>query len=174
MSDAAARWATFLGKVRTRLAEILEEANAGLDELISLEVIDPGPVAAAQNEVKARLFALREKIGPAWAKLEAELPGELEDQGLSRAESRGRALETEIMNAIEVFETQTQTKYRARLSELAHAELEERELSCSKCAAPLPEPAVQHRVENVTCTHCHAINTVRPGLAMAMLGPPKR
>lgn len=166
MSDAAARWATFLGKVRTRLGEILEEANAGLDELISIEVIDPGPVAAAQNEVKARLFALREKIGPAWAKLEAELPGELENQG--------RALETEIMNALEVFETQTQTKYRARLSELAHAELKERKLSCSKCAAPLPEPAVKHRVENVTCTHCHAINTVRPGLAMAMLGPPKR
>jgi hypothetical protein len=166
VSDAAQRWSAFLGKVRTRLAEILEEANAGLEDIIATEVIDPGPLSAAQNEVKARLFGLREKIGPAWTKLEAELPSELEDQG--------RALESEIMQAIDVLEAQTQKKYRARLTELAHAELAERKLTCSKCGAPLPEPPVKHRVENVTCTHCQAINTVRPGLAMAMLGPPKR
>ncbi|MDP1824363.1 MAG: hypothetical protein Q8L48_14000 [Archangium sp.] len=168
-SGVEARWSTFLGKVRARLGEILEEADAGLTDIIATEVIDPGPMSAAQNEVKARLFALREKIGPAWAKLEPEFgehAGNLEDQG--------RALETEIMNAIEAFEAQTMKKYRARLTELAHEELKERRLACSKCAAPLPEPAVKHRVENVTCTHCHAINTVRPGLAMAMLGPPKK
>lgn len=163
------RWSTFLGKVRARLGEILEEADAGLTDLIATEVIDPGPMSAAQNEVKARLFALREKIGPAWTKLEPEL-----GDGAGDLEAQGRALETEIMQAIEVFEAQTQQKYRARLTELAHEELMERKLACSKCAAPLPEPAVKHRVENVTCTHCHALNTVRPGLAMAMLGPPKK
>jgi len=160
------RWATFLGKARARLGEILEEANAGLEEIIATEVIDPGPVSAATNEVKGRLFGLRDKIDPARQKLEAELGAEDEEQG--------RALETEILRAVEVFEAQTQQKYRARLTELAMAELKERKLTCSKCGAPLPEPAVQHRVENVTCTHCHAVNTVRPGLAMAMLGPPKR
>lgn len=163
---SAARWTAFLAKVRVRLGEILEEATAGLEDIIATEVIDPGPVSAAQNEVKGRLFALREKISPAWTRLEAELPGELEEQG--------RALEDEIMRAVEVFEAQTQKKYRARLSELAEAELKERKLTCSKCGAPLPEPAVKHRVENVTCAHCQAINTVRPGLAMAMLGPPSR
>ena len=160
------RWDTFIGKVRTRLAEVLEEANAGLDDLIATEVIDLGPVSAATNEVKGRLFGLRDKIDPARQKLEAEL--NLGD------EEKGRALETEILSAIEVFEAQTQTKYRARLTGLAHAELKQRKLVCSKCAAPLPEPAVPHRVENVTCAHCDAVNTVRPGLAMAMLGPPKR
>jgi ribosomal protein L40E len=166
VSEAEQRWSTFLGKVRTRLAEILEEADAGLDEIIATEVLDPGPSSAAQNEVKARLFALQEKIGPAWTKLESELPSELEDQG--------RELESEILQAAEDFEERTQKKYRARLWELAQAELKERKLVCSKCAAPLPEPAVKHRVENVTCTHCHAVNTVRPSLAMAMLGPPKK
>ena len=169
MSDAPQRWTIFLGKVRARLAEVLEEADAGLDEIIATEVIDPGPVAAAQNEVKGRLFALREKIGPAWAKLEPALGEHSAD-----LEHQGRQLETDILQAIEVFEAQTQQKYRGRLTELAHAELQERKLVCSRCAAPLAEPAVKHRVENVTCTHCHALNTVRPGLAMAMLGPPKR
>ena len=63
---------------------------------------------------------------------------------------------------------------RANSLNAIRAELQERKLVCSRCAAPLPEPTVKHRVENVTCTHCHALNTVRPGLAMAMLGPPKR
>lgn len=166
MSDAVQRWDTFLGKVRARLGEILEEADAGLDEIIATEVIDPGPMSAAQNEVKARLFALQDKIAPAWSKLESELPPELEE--------RGRELESEILQASDDFEERTTRKSRARLWELAQAELKERKLSCSKCGAPLPEPEVKHRVENVTCTHCQSINTVRPGLAMAMLGPPKK
>lgn len=162
------RWAAFLGKVRTRLKEILEEADAGLDDIIATEVIDPGPVSAATNEVKARLFGLEDKIDPAWKKLEAEssLDSDLEEQG--------RELSSEILQAAEDFEERTQKKYRARLWELAQAELKDRKLTCSKCGAPLPEPEVKHRVENVTCTHCQAINTVRPGLAMAMLGPPKK
>lgn len=164
--NAAQRWETFLGKVRARLSEVLEESDAGLDEIIATEVIDPGPMSAAQNEVKARLFALEDKIDPAWKKLEAELASELED--------KGRALSSEILQAAEDFEARTMKKYRARLFELAQAEVKERKLTCSKCGAPLPEPEVKHRVENVTCTHCQSINTVRPGLAMAMLGPPKK
>lgn len=160
MSAGAQRWVTFLDKVHARLGEILEEADAGLAELIAIEVIDPGPVSAAQNEVKARLFALRDKIGPAWAKLEHEVNPALEAQG--------RELEDQILEAAEQFEARTQVKYRARLGELSAAELKDRKLACSKCAAPLPEPSVNHRVENVTCFHCHAINTVRPGLATAM------
>jgi phage FluMu protein Com len=161
VSDAAQRWTTFLGKVRARLGEILAEADAGVTELVETEVIDPGPVAAAENEVKARLFALRDKISPAWKKLEDELDGPLEDLG--------RALESEILEAVEVFEQNTRKKVLARLEVLAAEEKKARKLSCTKCGAPLPEPAVQHRVENVTCPHCSALNTVRPGLATAMV-----
>ncbi len=165
MSDAVQRWETFLGKVRARLAEILEEAHAGLDELVATEVIDPGPVAAAENEVKARLFALREKVGPAWTKLEPEL-----EAHHGALEEKGRALQGEIMKAVEALEVRTRRSVRARLQVLAAEELATRALKCSKCGAALPEPAVKHRVENVTCPHCAAVNTVRPGLATAMLG----
>lgn len=163
MNEAAQRWDTFLGKVRARLQEILTEAHAGLDELIAIEVIDPGPVAAAENEVKARLFALRDKIDPAWRKLEGEL-----GDAHAHLEDHGRRLESDILQAIEAFELRTREKVRARLGELSAQELKQRKLACSKCGAPLPEPAVQHRVENVTCPHCAALNTVRPGMATAM------
>lgn len=170
--DAAARWKAFLDKVRARLHEVLAEADAGLDELIAIEVIDPGPVAAASNEVRARLFGLRDKISPAWAKLEAELGDAQRD-----LEDLGRALESEILEAADRFDDVVRTKQLARLEGLAKEELAARELKCTRCGARLPEPAVQHRTENVTCTHCQAVNTVRPGPATAMaaaLRPRKR
>lgn len=164
MNPAVQRWEQFLAKVHARLGEIVAEAHAGLDELVATEVIDPGPVAAAENEVKARLFNLREKIGPAWTKLEPEL-----GEGHAHLEAKGRALEDEILREVEVLERRTRASVIARLKELAAEERRSRKLQCSKCGAPLPEPAVQHRVENVSCTHCGALNTVRPGLATATL-----
>jgi hypothetical protein len=163
VSEAARRWDTFLGKVRARLGEIIAEAEAGLDELIETEVIDPGPVSAAENEVKARLFALREKISPAFKKLEGEL-----DEGERDLEDQGRALESEILEAIETLERRTRAQVLKRLEVLSVEEEKQRKLTCTKCGAPLPEPEVRHRVVNVTCAHCEALNTVRPGLATAM------
>lgn len=164
MTTAVERWTTFLAKVRARLHEILEEAHAGMDDIIATEVLDPGPISAAENEVKARLFNLREKISPAWAKLEAELGDEL-----AHLEAQGRQLESDILRAIEALERRTRAKVIERLEALAAEERATRTLKCAMCGGPLPEPAVQHRVENVTCTHCDAVNTVRPGLATAML-----
>jgi hypothetical protein len=163
MSDAPQRWRSFLDKVRARLKEVLAEADAGLDELIATEVIDPGPVAAATNEVKGRLFGLRDKIGPAWTKLEAEL-----GDAHAHLEDLGRTLEREILDAADAFDDVVRKKQLARLEVLAREELAARDLKCTRCGAQLPEPAVQHRTENVTCTHCQAVNTVRPGPAMAM------
>lgn len=164
--SAQARWTAFLDKVRARQQEILEEASAGFDEIVSVEVIDPGPITSAQNEVRARLHALTDKIDAAFTKLEAEL-GDHADA----AQDEGRALSDEILEAAERIEAESQAKWVARLRVLAAEERAARKLTCSRCAAPLPEPEIQHRVVNVTCTHCQAVNTVRPGAAMAMLGP---
>jgi hypothetical protein len=164
VSDAGQRWATFLGKVRARLGEILDEAHAGLDELVQTEVIDPGPVSSAEQEVKARLFALRDKIEPAFAKLAAELGDEAD-----AAEAQGRALGSEVLRAVEALEVRTRKQVLARLKVLADEERQTRRLQCTKCHGPLSEPAVQHRTDNVTCAHCGAVNTVRPGMATAML-----
>jgi hypothetical protein len=165
VSDAKARWDAFLGKVRARLAEILEEADAGFDEIVSVEVIDPGPITSAQNEVRARLHALTDKIDASFSKLEGEL-GDHADA----AQDEGRALSDEILEAAEAIEASSQKKWVKRLRELAAQERAARKLNCSRCGATLPEPEIQHRVVNVTCSHCEAVNTVRPGAAMAMLG----
>jgi len=65
-------------------------------------------------------------------------------------------------------------KAGATLAVLAAEERRTRRLSCTRCGAALPEPEVQHRTVNVDCTHCQAVNTVRPGPASAMVAALKR
>ena len=166
-ADAATRWRTFLDKVRVRLREILAEADAGFDELVATEVIDSGLVAAAGNEVRARLFALRDKIDPAWAKLESELEGQ------DALRDLGRALEDEIFREADALEVRVREKVVARLEVLAAGERRTRKLTCTRCGAALPEPEVQHRTVNVNCTHCQAVNTVRPSPASARVAAMK-
>lgn len=165
------RWTTFLGKVEARLAEVEAEAREGLDELVATEVLDPAPLANALTEVEARLRALSKKVESAWddtiapeADSHEDGPGRARVAQLRKA---GEALRERIEALGKALEADARTKQAARLKALAEAELAARKLVCAKCGAPLPEPSVLHRVENVTCTHCKAVNTVRPGMAMA-------
>lgn len=165
------RWTTFLGKVEARLAEVEAEAKAGLAELIATEVLDPAPLANALTEVQARLRALAKKVDTAWDDTIAP-ECEAHDDGPGRRqvatlEAAGRALVLRIEELGEALEAGARLQAAERLKALAEAELAARKLTCAKCGAPLPEPPVLHRVENVTCTHCRAVNTVRPGMAMA-------
>lgn len=164
MTAAAERWHTFLSKVRTRLQEVVTEADAGLDELVATEVLDSGPVSAALNEVKARLWALREKIEVSWRTLSSDMV-----EAEHELEEQGRSLAQQILTEVEALETRTRQKVRTRLKELSSQERATRVLQCSGCRGPLPEPKVVHRVENVTCAHCGAVNTIRPGMATALL-----
>lgn len=169
----AQRWTTFLGKVQARLAEVEAEAREGLAELIATEVLDGSPLNNALNELKARLRALQKKVETAWDDTiapEAE-PHEDEAAGRKRVEQlrrKGEALSRRIEQAGEALEAWAQREAAQRLAALAEAERASRTLACERCGAPLPEPEVLHRAENVSCPHCHAVNTVRPGLAMAL------
>ncbi|GMU58713.1 MAG: hypothetical protein AMXMBFR34_04760 [Myxococcaceae bacterium] len=165
------RWKAFLGKVEARLAEIEAEAKEGLTDIIATEVIDPAPLSGALQELKARFRALTKKVDQAWDDTISVELDKLEDvpsrevDGLQR---QGDALRRRITQLDEALEAWAQREAATRLRALAEEELAQRHLTCAKCGAPLPEPPSLHRPENVTCTHCQALNTVRPGLAMAM------
>ncbi len=165
-----ARWKTFLGKVEARLGEILAEAGPGLDELNATEVLDPVPLASALTEVKARLQALSRKVDDSWSTIDAELD-QLEDAG-SRRDAMIRAgdvLRERIEAETEALELGKAADAARALYALAEAELDKPGggRKCSSCGAPLA-PTAFDRPSNVPCTHCKAVNTVRPGLATAM------
>lgn len=163
MSAVSDRWAAFLGKVRTRVDEILAEAGPGFDELLSTEVLDPAPLSAALSEFHARLLALEKKIDDSWEKIDAELEGGPERDAL---QAEGRKLRREIARRSKVMQVEKQAKAAHHLWALAEAEMAKVKASskCSQCGAPIT-PTVFHQPSNVTCTHCKAVSVLRPGMA---------
>jgi hypothetical protein len=162
------RWTVFLQKVEARLGEVEAEAREGLADIIAIEVVDPAPLSGALQEVHARLRALVKKVDAAWTDT---IEPECEEHDASRVEKLrrlGEALNRRIEALGAALEADARVQAADRLKALAEEERAARKLVCAKCGAPLPEPAVLHRAENVTCAHCRAVNTVRPGLAMAM------
>lgn len=173
MSTAAAeaRWATFLGKIEARLAEIVAEAEEGLTGLVDEEVLDSGPLGNALSELKARLMALSRKVDDAWSntispELDKADAGEVLERELRRA---GQTLRDRIDQAYEDLEVAHSARAARKLHELARAEMEGPQggRTCAKCGAPIT-PEEWLRPSNVTCVHCQAINTVRPGHATVM------
>jgi hypothetical protein len=162
------RWTVFLQKVEARLGEVEAEAREGLSELIATEVVDPAPLGNALQEVKARLRALVKKVDAAWSDTIEPECEELDPARVEKLRRAGEALNRRIEAAGETLEADARLQAAERLKVLAEAERAARKLVCAKCGAPLTEPEVLHRAENVTCMHCRAVNTVRPGLAMAM------
>lgn len=162
------RWTAFLQKVEARLGEVEAEASAGLSELVATEVLDGSPLANALSELQARLRGLTKKVEAAWADTIEPECGDLDEARVDALRRKGEALTRRIDATFERLEAQARVEAAARLKHLAERERAARNLACSHCSAPLPEPKALHRPENVTCPHCQAVNTVRPGLAMAL------
>lgn len=161
------RWTTFLDKVSARLADVQAEADEGLTAIVDDEVLDSGPLSHALSELKARLEALRKKVDDAWeTTIEPELERAGADEALQRTQRRrGRALGAAVEAMYEHLEVTHQARAARRLKALADAEGTER--PCAKCGAPLT-PEAWVRPTNVSCAHCGALNTVRPGTATVM------
>lgn len=166
MSAAATRWKAFLEKVSARVGELEGEAREGLAGLVETEVLDPAPLSAALSELKARFFGLTKKVDDAWEKtIEPMLEGAAESEwdALWR---EGEALRRRIDATFAGLEREAQATHAKALYEKVKEE-SEHAVACTSCGAPLSK-RVRPKTVNVTCTHCQAVTTVRPGLATAM------
>lgn len=174
-----ARWETFAAKVRTRVEEVLGEADAGFDELIATEVLDPAPLASALTEFRSRMLGLGRKVDEAWEKLDRDL-----DAAMDSAEGPGvaavaklrddllrrvGALREHITVAEEEMSVRKSAAGARALGEKAKAEMERLNggRKCSACGGPI-RPDVLHEPTTVVCGHCKAVNSVHPGPATAL------
>ncbi|MBL8923749.1 MAG: zinc ribbon domain-containing protein [Myxococcaceae bacterium] len=167
MSDAAAtRWKTFLDKVQARVGELEGEAQAGLEGLVETEVLDPAPLSSALSELKARFHGLTKKVDEAWEKTIEPMLEDAPESEWDALWRQGERLRRHIDRAFTQLEREALAHHARALHEKVKEEAEHA-VACSSCGAPLSK-RVRPRTVNVTCTHCQAVTTVRPGLATAM------
>ena len=167
MSAAAAtRWKTFLEKVNARTAELEVEARDGLAGLVETEVLDPAPLSSALSELKARFFGLTKKVDDAWSNTIEPMLGESTEAEWDALSREGERLRRHIDATFEHLEREALATHAQALHRQVLTESEVTP-ACVSCGAPLSK-RVRPKTVNVTCTHCQAVTTVRPGLATAM------
>lgn len=165
-SAAATRWKTFLDKVEARIGELETEARAGLEGLVQTEVLDPAPLSAALTELKARFHGLTKKVDDAWEKTIEPMLEDAPESEWDALWREGDRVRRSTDRAFTRLEREALAHHARALHEKVKEEAEHA-VACTSCGAPLSK-RIRPRTVNVTCTHCQAVTTVRPGLATAM------
>lgn len=167
MSQAAAqRWKTFLDKVSLRVDELEQEARAGLEGLVETEVLDSAPLSGALSELKARFFGLSKKVDEAWSNTIEPMLGDSSEAEWKALWRDGERLRRRVDSSFGHLEREALANHAKAL----HVKVQEEAdvaVACTQCGAPLVK-RIRPRPANVTCQHCRAVTTVRPGLATAM------
>ena len=173
------RWQRFAAHVKGRVEEVIAEANAGIDQLIAEHAFDHGPMGAAFSALQARFNGIDNRIDKGWEDCEAafEAVRDLDDlperdlMWLNRIWSewsrQHRQLRHETDLHYQLLETRKNADWARRLRELAQREIE-KGVSCTQCGGQVV-PEVYWEASNVTCSHCQAVNSVKPGTAAALM-----
>jgi hypothetical protein len=169
------RWKTFEGKLTGRAQEIENEANAGLDELVKMNPLDPNAISAGFNAVKARLQGLGDKIDSAIEKIEEEWEEATEDLELEEDQypllsqvwfgivRDSRALQHKLEKWHEGIEVKKNADWARLLFNMAQEECGKPH-SCPSCGAGI-DVTIQHAASAVKCPHCDSVNEINVGPA---------
>jgi rubrerythrin len=178
----AQKWDGFVAKVQTRVQDVLNEAHAGIDQLIAQHATDPGPMGTAMQAVQARFHGLDQKVDESWDKISEEfdeITDEIsDDDGYStddydavtavvdESHRKYEKLREHIEMQWAWLEMRKQADWARRLYELVQQESQQ-PVSCSQCGAPFQNTS-WFQAANISCPHCGSLNSVQPGTASGL------
>jgi hypothetical protein len=176
-APVAQRWATFVDKVRARMAEIFKEADQAYQDVYAVDVIDGVAMSGVSSALKARLQQLSSKVGDSFDTIDQEidklgdehdLDGHVVARFSATQRRLGEQLKREIEHQTEDFIVRHEAD-RERLVAARAAEEIKVPLPCNRCGAPL-QRTIHHVPINITCPHCGSVTTSTPGSASACYG----
>lgn len=169
------RWQKFARKVTARSAEVKAEAEAGLDEIIGMNPLDPNPISSAFSSVEARFRGLSTKADQAVEKLEEEWDEAADDLDLKEKErERVSRLWSQLLREKDRLcmkleqdghqvEATKGSDWARKLYDLAQQEMA-KPVNCPSCGAPL-EARARYATASEKCPHCGSVNEIAVGMA---------
>jgi hypothetical protein len=174
-----ARWRTFLGKVMTRLRDVLAEAEAGCREMVRANPGDPIPLNNVLGALRSRKINLDKKIYDNWSKNvceqladdeveHAQIRGATEYKGnvLDQADAEMKQVLAWMDDTWEHFRVRWAAESVRAMWPLAEQAMK-KPVQCTQCGGGL-QPRVRHQSDTVTCPACRAVNQVAPEQVVGM------
>jgi phage FluMu protein Com len=172
------RWKKFEGKLIARAQEVEDEAQAGLNELIQINALDPNSISAGFNAVKNRVMGLGDKIEAAMEKLEGEWEEATEDLDLEEQVQNtlyriwyGIVRESRVLqHKLEQWGNKIEIKKNADWARILYKMAEgecKKERQCPSCGAGI-EVSIQHAHSAIKCPHCDSVNEMDIGMATGL------
>lgn len=160
------RWQGFLGKIEARQAEIFQEAEEGLREIMAAHPEDYQPYGNALTGIRFRLDELRTKVDETWSeqvepKFEEASDDGFLDQGLDSKQDFLRLLDERWT----AFEAHMEAEYYRQLYPRAVAAAQ-KPMHCVHCGAELQLPQ-RHEPVSLPCPYCRAVNQIIPDAAIS-------
>ncbi len=171
------RWNGFRAKVSQRADDVVAEGDAGLDEVIAADPLNPNSISAAFSALDSRFHGLGDKVSGAEEKIESEWDeacDDFDDEGDQRIlrrlwsgiVSESRALQRDIERKKELISIKKNADWARVLGQLAEKEWGQPR-ACGECDAHITVPIV-HAASSVTCGHCNAVNSIEVGMATGL------
>lgn len=158
MSEAIARWDSFLAKIRERANETLAAAEEGCAQLLDVNGLDPQPMSIAWMAIENQLHELNQKVEQTWEQKVVPMMGE----GSEAQREKAEALRRELERQKEDVELRIFSGAAEKIFEQARVNLAKQH-KCAKCGAAMKLRQAFFRSTHLPCEYCNSVNTFVPG-----------
>lgn len=158
------RWDSFLDKLKIRFNEIISQAEAPMDDIISGLQFDSVAIHNVLTGLKNQaVFQLTQKAQEGWSKMQSELLKSFSIFSQEKEYKKMTELIEWMTNEFTRFEVKTYAKAARQILQNVKAHINEKKMHlCTQCAAELPIKIYSFIAVNVKCESCGSVNTYQP------------
>lgn len=160
------RWDNFLGKLKDRYFEVLQQAEGPLEEVISNLQYDNVVIHNIKNGLHNQaVIQLTQKADEGWNKMEVEMAkfGKLFWNQKSAQHGKLAGFRNWVETEFLKFETGLYARAARKILENVKHHIDEKKMHrCTQCAAELPIKIYSFMAVNLKCASCGSVNTYQP------------
>ena len=173
------RYETYFQKLGARVQEVEAEGDAGLTEIIGMNVLDQGAISGAFSTLQTRFQNLGSKISNAMEKIEEDWEEKVEDLDLDdEAQERALrmmwntmlkgadAMDRDIEKRSNILRIRKAAEWTRAIYPIAQQEWEKTR-NCSECGSEFKPPLI-YQSSNYNCPYCNAVNMIEVGPATGL------
>ena len=166
LEELSARWDAYLGKLKDRYSEIMDSAEAPLNDVINNlqydNVIIHNVKTGLHNQT---VIQLGKKAEEGWDKMEAEMAkfGKIFWNQKSAEHKKMDDFKDWMDVEFLKFETGLYAKAARKILENVKQHIDEKKMHrCTQCGAELPINVYSFMAVNIKCESCGSVNTYQP------------